>query len=221
LHATYALSSARGNTEGVGSFPANTYDLRSEYGRAAIDARHRFAVEGTFSAPWGLRVAPFLIVSSARPFNITIGRDLNGDTLFTDRPAFATATTTLENLVITRWGRFDRNPNAGAQIIPRNYGEGFMFAAVNLRISKTISLNELHQLFGGPKPAKGKDESPYKLSFSVQAQNLLNRTNNDLPIGNLSSPFFGQPTATLGGYGEGNRSSAGNRRITAQIKFEF
>jgi hypothetical protein len=96
-----------------------------------------------------------------------------------------------------------------------------MFASVNLRISKTIGLDELKQFLGGPRPAKGKDESPYKLSFSVQAQNLLNRTNNDLPVGNLSSPFFGQPTATLGGYGEGNRSSAGNRRITAQIKFEF
>jgi hypothetical protein len=220
LHATYALSSARGDTDGVGTFPSNTYDLSSEYGRAGTDVRHRFALEGTFTAPWGLRVAPFFIVSSPRPFNITIGRDLNGDTLFTDRPAFASATTTSENLVITRWGKFDRNPTIGAQIIPRNYGEGFMFAAVNLRLSKTITLNELQQLFG-PKPAKGKDESPYKLSFSVQAQNLFNRVNNDLPVGNLSSPFFGQPTATLGGYGDGNRSSAGNRRITAQIKFEF
>jgi len=95
-----------------------------------------------------------------------------------------------------------------------------MFAPVNLHISKTIGLGELRQLFGGSKPA-GKDESPYKASFAVQAQNLFNRTNNDLPVGNLSSPFFGQPTATLGGHGEGNRSSAGNRRITAQIKFEF
>jgi hypothetical protein len=127
--------------------------------------------------------------------------------------------------VITRWGRFDLNPPAGAKIIPRNYGEGQSFAAVNLRLSKTVSFNEIHQLFGGPKPGassgKVKDESPYKLSFSVQAQNLFNRTNNDLPVGNLSSPFFGQSTASLGGYGEGNRSSAGNRRITGQIKVEF
>jgi Carboxypeptidase regulatory-like domain/TonB dependent receptor len=220
LHATYGLSQARGDTDGVGSFPANTYDLSNEYGRAAIDARHRLIVEGTVSAPWGFRVAPFMIISSGRPFNIIIGRDLNGDTLFTERPAFASSLTTVENLKITQWGRFDLNPPAGATIIPRNYGEGLSFAAVNLRISKTISLNKIRQFFGGPKP-NAKDESPYKLSFSVQAQNLLNRTNNDLPVGNLSSPFFGQSTATLGGYGEGNRSSAGNRRITGQIKIEF
>jgi hypothetical protein len=221
LHATYGLSSGRSDTDGVGTFPANTYDLSGEYGRAAIDARHRFTVEGTLNAPWGFRLAPFFIVSSARPFNIIVGRDLNGDTLFTERPGFATASTAAEDLVVTRWGSFDRNPTTGARIIPRNYGVGHLFAAVNLRISKTIGMNEIAQLFGGPKPTDSKGESPYKLSLSVQVQNLLNRVNNDLPVGNLSSPFFGQSTATLGGYGEGNRSSAGNRRITAQVRIEF
>ena len=31
----------------------------------------------------------FIGASSGVPFNITLGRDLNGDSLFTDRPAFA------------------------------------------------------------------------------------------------------------------------------------
>jgi hypothetical protein len=225
LHASYAFSHANGDTDGVGTFPANTYSLANEYGRATIDARHRFTVEGSFSAPWGFRVAPFFIVSSGRPFNIIIGRDINGDTLFTERPSFATSTTAKANLVVTRWGNFDVSPGPGATIIPRNYGKGFLFASTNLRISKTVSVTEIRHMFTGFKPAAGsgkaKDESPYKLTLSVQAQNLFNRTNNDLPVGNLSSPFFGQSTATLGGYGEGNRSSAGNRRITAQIKMEF
>jgi hypothetical protein len=55
----------------------------------------------------------------------------------------------------------------------------------------------------------------------MHAQNLFNRVNKDLPVGNTSAPLFGRSTATLGGYGEGNRSSAGNRRVTGQIKFEF
>src|SRR5215831_9142044 len=221
LHAAYALNRARGDTDGVGTFPSNTYDLSSEYGRAAIDARHRFTIEGAFNTVWGLRFSPFLIVSSGRPFNIYIGRDSNGDTLFTERPALATSSTQLANLVVTKWGKFDLNPAAGVAVIPRNYAQGETFAAVNLRVGKSISLSEVQQLFGGGKSGKGKDESPYRMTFSVAAQNLLNRTNNDLPVGNLSSPFFGQSISTLGGYGEGNRSSAGNRRITAQIKFEF
>lgn len=222
LHATYALSSARSNTEGVGSFPANTYDLSGETGRSSIDARHRLTVEGTVSAPWGLRLTPFFIVSTGRPFNITTGRDTNGDTLFTERPAFATSLTTQANLLETPWGSFDLNPPAGAGLIPRNYGEGPSFAAMNLRVSKTFSLIEIGNLFGKSKPdPKAKDENPYKLTFSIQAQNIFNRTNKNLPVGNASSPFFGQSTATLGGYGEENRSSAGNRRITGQIKIEF
>ncbi|HYW73144.1 MAG TPA: hypothetical protein VE961_19105, partial [Pyrinomonadaceae bacterium] len=221
LHAAYALNSARGDTDGTGTFPSNTYDLTSEYGRAAIDARHRFTIEGAFNTVWGLRFSPFLIVSTGRPFNIYIGRDSNGDTLFTERPALATSSTLPANLVVTRWGKFDLNPPAGASVIPRNYGQGETFVAVNLRVGKTISLREMQQFLGGPKPNQGKDEGPYRMTFSVAAQNLLNRTNNDLPVGNLSSPFFGQSTNTLGGYGEGNRSSAGNRRITAQIKLEF
>lgn len=222
LHVVYALSSARSDTEGVGTFPTSTYDLSGEYGRSAIDARHRLTVEGVVNAPWGLRLTPFFIVSTGRPFNITIGRDINGDTLFTERPAFATSLTAAANLVETPWGRFDLKPAAGARLIPRNYGEGPAFAAMNLRVSKTVSLNTLGRLFGKSDPdAKAAEESPYKLTISLQAQNLLNRTNSNLPVGNASSPFFGQSTATLGGYGEENRSAAGNRRITAQIKLEF
>jgi hypothetical protein len=222
LHATYALSSARSDTEGVNNFPANTYDLSGEYSRSSIDTRHRFTIEGTLNGPWGLRLAPFFIVSSGRPFNIILGRDINGDTLFTERPAFATNVTAAADLVETQWGRFDLNPSAGAKLIPRNYGEGPIFAVMNLRVSKTISLSEIGNLFGKSSPASKADaESPYKLTISIQAQNLFNRTNNGLPVGNLSSPFFGESTATLGGYGEQNRSSAGNRRITGQIRIEF
>jgi hypothetical protein len=222
LHATYTLASARGDTDGVGSFPADTYDLSNEYARASLDTRHRLTVEGTMTTPWGLRLTPFFIVSSGRPFNITTGRDTNGDTLFTERPAFATSLTAPANLFETPWGRFDLNPAAGATLIPRNYGEGPSFSSTNLRVSKTMSLTEIGGLFGGSRNASKKgEESPYKLTLSVQAQNIFNRTNNNLPVGNASSPFFGRSTATLGGYGEENRSSSGNRRVTGQIKFEF
>jgi hypothetical protein len=191
LHATYALASARGDADGAGSFPADTYDLSNEYGRASIDTRHRLTVEGTMSAPWGFRLTPFFIVSSGRPFNITIGRDVNGDTLFTERPAFATSQTAPADLLITPWGRFDLNPSPGAIRIPRNYGTGPSFASANLRLSKTMSLTKIGSLFGAPRAAPKKgDESPYKLTFSAQAQNLFNRTNSDLPVGNASSPFL-------------------------------
>jgi hypothetical protein len=133
----YAFGKARSNTDGAGTFASNPYDFSTEWGRASSDVRHRFTLNGTYRAPWGITINPFLIVTSGTPFNITIGRDLNGDTLFTDRPAFATDLTK-PGIVATRWGTFDPNPLPGAVIIPRNYGQGPGAITSNLRISKTF-----------------------------------------------------------------------------------
>jgi hypothetical protein len=58
--------------------------------------------------------------------------------------------------------------------------------------------------------------------LSVNVQNLLNHTNLGPPIGNLSSPLFGQSNATAGAFGGGGMNqSAGNRRIELQARFTF
>src|SRR5438046_4859625 len=44
----YTLSRAYNDTSGINSFPANTYDLAGEWGRADFDQRHRFNLLGTF-----------------------------------------------------------------------------------------------------------------------------------------------------------------------------
>jgi len=53
--------------------------------------------------------------------------------------------------------------------------------------------------------------------------NLFNRNNFDLPVGNLSSPFFGQSVSTAGGFGAASvgNPAAGNRRVETQVRFEF
>jgi hypothetical protein len=136
-YARYSLNKASSDTDGLGSFPQNQYDLAGEYGRSSLDIRHRFYLGGNVSAPWGLRFSPFLTASSGRPFNITIGRDINGDTLFTDRPAFA-VDLTKPGVVLTRFGAFDPNPTPDQLRIPRNYGSGPAHFTVNMRISKTV-----------------------------------------------------------------------------------
>jgi hypothetical protein len=142
LSANYVFNRAKSDTDGAGSFPANQYDLFGEYGRSSQDIRHRFSLFGNISGlPWGVRLSPILIANSGRPFNITVGRDLNGDTLFTDRPAFATDTTDL-GFRATNYGLFDVTPSAGQQIIPRNYATGPSFFVINLRASKSIGFGE-------------------------------------------------------------------------------
>ncbi|MDQ2854698.1 MAG: hypothetical protein M3R68_00095, partial [Acidobacteriota bacterium] len=141
FNAFYVFAKANSDTDGAGTFPANSYDLTGEYGRFSRDLRHRFVVTGSFRMPWNVTLSPFAIVSSGQPFNITVGRDLNGDTLFNDRPAFATDLTK-PGVIVTRWGAFDPNPTVGEQIIPRNFGSGPGSLTTNLRISKTFGFGK-------------------------------------------------------------------------------
>src|SRR5262249_19126668 len=50
------VGSAKSNTDSAASFPANQYDLSSEYGRAAFDTRLRVFMGGSLTAPLGLRL---------------------------------------------------------------------------------------------------------------------------------------------------------------------
>jgi hypothetical protein len=135
----YVLSKSNSDADGTGTYPANPYDFTGEYGRASGDVRHRFFLNGTIRAPWGVSLNPFIIVQSGRPFNITLGRDLNGDTRFTERPAFAPAGADCNalNIRCTAFGNFNSNPAFNEARIPRNFGEGPGSLTVNMRVSKT------------------------------------------------------------------------------------
>jgi hypothetical protein len=137
FNARYTFGRAMSDTDGSGTFASNPFDFSTEYGRTGNDVRHSFSLQGSYRGPWGLSFSPLLTFSSGTPFNITIGRDINGDLLFTDRPAIATDLTR-PSVVFTRFGNFDTNPLPGATIIPRNYGQGPGSIISNLRVSKTI-----------------------------------------------------------------------------------
>jgi Carboxypeptidase regulatory-like domain len=238
LFLRYFVAWAKSDTDGVGTFPANPYDLSGEYGRASSDVRHRIVLGGSVTGPWGIRVNPFLIASTGRPFNITIGRDLNGDSVFTDRPSLA-ASADEAGAVETAYGLLNPDPLAGEAIIPRNSGDGLGFLMVNLRISKNIRIGHAREEpqpppggpgggpgFGGRPFGRGRggrggrgSEGGRGLTISLAAQNLINHVNLSAPVGNLSSPFFGESLATVGGFG--GSSAAGNRRIELQARLAF
>lgn len=233
IFANYSLGRAKSDSDGAGTFPANSHDLSGEYARASLDVRHRFVIGGSFPALFGVRLSPFITFRSGAPFNITTGVDANGDTLFTERPAFA-ANPSEPGIVITRFGAFDPTPEAGDTIIPRNYGRGHEFFVVNLRATKEFGFGGGNkkttaaqgQGGGGQRTAGGDDdESRYKIEFAVQIRNLFNRTNRGTPVGNMRSGFFGESVSSAGGFsfggvGGGNQT-AGNRRVEIEIQFSF
>jgi len=175
------------------------------------------------------------MLSTGNPFNIVLGRDLNGDGILTDRPAFASSATTAANLRVTKWGYFDANPVAGStSIIPRYYGDGPGMVSVNLRVSRTWSFGKKPETAGaqgGPDGMRGGmmmgggpgggGSGKYNLSVSATARNLINRVNLAPPVGNLSSPLFGQSTSLAGGFGPFASGAAGNRKIELQLRFTF
>ena len=143
LFGYYTYGRAYSNTDTYAAFPADQYNLSQEYGRSSFDIRHKVFFGGSLAMKYGLQLSPFLIFNSGRPFNITIGRDLNGDLLFTDRPSFAPASACGQtNIVCTSFGDFNLNPAPGAALIPRNYGNGPSFFTLNLRLAKTWGFGE-------------------------------------------------------------------------------
>ena len=109
LFGSYIYNQARSNTDGLSTFPANPLAPAGEYGPAATDIHHRVSLGGSLEAPWGIRLNPLLVVDSGPPFDITVGRDLYGTTLFNGRPGIATDPAR-PGLVRTRYGLLDPNP---------------------------------------------------------------------------------------------------------------
>jgi hypothetical protein len=74
--------------------------------------------------------------------------------------------------------------------------------------------------FGGAGGAGGS-EKRYNLTFSLNIQNLFNRTNLATPVGNLNSPFFGESTRIAGAFGGFGPIAGGNRKVQATVRFNF
>lgn len=237
-----------GGGSGASSFPSNPLlGITADYGRASFDIRNRGFFGGSIALPHGFRVSPFMVVNSGAPFNITTGTDLNGDSIFNDRPAFASSSTLPQNLRATDFGNFDIAPLPNETRIPSNFGDGPGQFTLNLRLSKTFGLGPKLEAaansqgqgggrgpgtFGGPGrgprgggggrgpggPFGERSNQRYSLTFSANARNIFNNVNPAPPIGNLNSPQFGQSTALAGG--PFNTQSA-NRRIDFQVMFAF
>lgn len=76
--------------------------------------------------------------------------------------------------------------------------------------------------FGGGRGGGGFDVGAtnrrYALTFAVSARNVFNNVNLATPVGNLSSPLFGESNGLAGGPYSSNTA---NRRIDLQVTFSF
>ena len=232
----YNLAKSRSTDSGQTGSPFDAYDFSNEFARGNFSTLNFVYGGGNYTAPGGIRLNMFLIGTSGPSFNITTGRDTNGDTSFSERPAFATDLNE-PGVVVTPLGAFDPTPSPGQTIIPRNFGRGPGYLSLNISLGKAFNFGKAIEPKapppGGPSttPASGGDQKPpakpavqrpYAVSFSVNATNVLNRTNKGAPVGNMSSPFFLQSPSGSNQFSFGpGGGSAGNRVISLRVRFSF
>jgi len=217
LNAYYVLGFANSDTDGIGSFPANPYDLSTEYGRASGDIRHRFVMSGTFRVPWGISLNPLIFIQSGRPFNITLGRDINGDTLNTERPALAPAGANCADPIIrcTPLGNFKLVLGPGDVMIPRNFAEGPGSVTVNMRVSKTWSFGSEGR---GANAQNQQNQQDQQRQRGIMGGGMAGRG----PGGGGGGPRgggFGGPGGGGGGFGGGGAGS-GRYNLTFSLNFQ-
>ena len=202
------------------TFASNSYNLAQDYGRSAQPTQ-QVAAGVSINLPLGFSSDLWSSTQGGSPFNITTGTDLNGDTIYNDRPAFATNTNANSIIYKTRFGTFDANPQPGEKIIPINDGNSPNIKYLMVTLNRSFKV--------GPRPAAEPGASvsnaaaplpdrPYTLGFSVEADNILNHVNPGQPVGVLNSPLFGQSISLSPAFS--NNTSA-NRAIILRCNFTF
>ena len=248
LFGYYTLNYANSDTSGAGYIPMTPGDISEDYGRASFDVRHRFFLGGNVGLPAGFRLFPFMIATSGAPFNITTGQDIYGDAQFNARPNFGACSAGATGVRSTPYGCFTLVSNSNQPFVPINDATGPGRFTLNFRLTKTFGFGAKKEATatgglggpgggtfgrgpggGGPRGGGGGDRgggffggnpsnNRYSLTFGVNARNVFNNVNVLNPIGNLSSPLFGQSNGLVGGPFS---SATANRRIDLLVSFNF
>ena len=189
----YNWGRLRNNVDGAFSVPA-TGSLANEWGPGGDDVRNRlnafFGTQALRNFNANLNVS----MSTAPPYTIRSGVDLNGDLIFNDRPPGIARNTERGT------GRVDLPDSVYT----------FMFGRQRIQLPPGIMINgspagdfRVTQMQADPLPR-------FRLGIVVNAQNLTNHTNYTGYQGSVTSPFFHRPT-----------NVTGMRKIDVGLNFSF
>jgi Carboxypeptidase regulatory-like domain len=201
LFANYQFNRQLSDADGPFSLPANSYDLAAEWARVGGIPRHLASAVMNTSLTKSVRLAVSTSARSGAPYNLTTGRDDNGDTVFNDRPAGVARNSLTGHAffdvaarVTYAFGFGEKPPSTGAggpQMIMIRGGGG---------------AGDLLGAIGGG----GAENKRIRLELFASASNLLNNVNPMGDSGVMTSPFFGQPTG-----------AAAARKIDLGLKIGF
>jgi len=246
----YVFNSAHSDTAGVDSFATDPWNIRTDYGRALFDVRHRAVIGGTFALPLAIRLSSVVMANSGLPFSITLPQDVYGTGIHNARPAYATASTPPSNVAVTQYGIFNIAPGSNDQLISPNTETAPANFMLNLRLSRTFGFGgEGRKSHGGTGTAEvvksrrerrsealggrglstgggyslgGATNHRYALTVSISALNVLNTVNLAPPIAVIGSPLFGRSLSlATGPYAAQVGNPVANRLINVGLSLSF
>ena len=192
VFANYSFVDQQNDADGPFSLPADSYDLAAEWAPTAGIPRHTASAIVHLPLPYRLRLGVTTSARSGTRYNITTGRDDNGDTVFSDRPAgigrnsaLGAASWDVAARLSYAFGFGDRQANgpggAGPVMIVQRVGAGPGSAG---------------DLLGGVGGG-GAENKRVRIELFGSAQNLLNSVTPIGYSGVMTSPFYLQPTAAM------------------------
>ncbi|MEW6320226.1 MAG: carboxypeptidase regulatory-like domain-containing protein [Acidobacteriota bacterium] len=198
LRAGYTWSTSKDDASaffasaGDPNFPQDSHNPGAEWGRSSFDVRHRLSAAAVWDLPFrgsplveGWQVSGVLTLQSGRPFTVALLPDLDNSNTgrsslgfgANDRPN-VTGPPALDSPTAERWfntAAFTLPPFGSFGNAGRNILDGPGYAVVNAAIARLARL--------GARAV---------VELRLEAFNLLNRANYDLPDNFLGSPTFGQ-----------------------------
>lgn len=192
LSVSYFLAKSRNNTEGAFQPPA-TGDIANEWGPAFGDVRHRVNVGFNTQALKNLSASLTLSASSGSAYNITTGRDDNGDLIFNDRPAGYSRNAGRGagqwNLNASfsynmTFGRPAGSRGGGGAAMPMGGGQMVVIGGGDARTAVMNMVQASQQQLPGR----------YRVSVFLRISNLTNHANPFGYSGAMTSKSFGLPT---------------------------
>jgi len=152
LFGYYSLNSAHGDTSGNGGFITTPGNIAADYGRTGFDVKSRIFMAGSVTLPHYIQISPFMIGQTGNPYNVTVGNDLNHDTIFNDRPLLVPAGTT-GSQTINGCGTFVSpaagTAPAGSPVVPINACTGPGLFTLNFRLTKTFGFGPMRNATPG------------------------------------------------------------------------
>jgi hypothetical protein len=150
----------QGNGFAVHTDPNN---LQADWGRAAINPTHQFSAGVNSKLPFDVYLNTAIAAKSGSMYNITTGKDDNGDGVANDRPPGA--------------AKFSAT--------------GPHFFNISFNISKAVRLTRTPASRGTSPGARDASAGP-QMNVFANLNNAFNMTHPGTPSGVMTSPFFGK-----------------------------